>query len=110
MSEIGAFEAKTQFSKLLARVQRGEEITVTLRGKPVARLVPLKPGFDKEQARKAMEDLRAVGRRANLGPFDWNEWKRYRDEGRREPRGPPCPASSSMLRSSSRSSCPTRTA
>lgn len=83
MSEIGAFEAKTQFSKLLQRVQRGEEITVTLRGKPVAKLVPVKPGFDREKARKAMEDLRAIGRRAKLGKFDWEEWKRYRDEGRK---------------------------
>ena len=83
MSEIGAFEAKTHFSKLLARVQRGEEITVTLRGKPVAKLVPLKPGFDREKARKAAEELRALGRRLNLGPFDWEEWKRYRDEGKK---------------------------
>lgn len=83
MSEVGAFEAKTHFSKLLARVQRGEEITVTLRGKPVAKLVPLKPGFDREKARAAAEELRAFGRRLNLGPFDWQEWKRYRDEGKK---------------------------
>lgn len=83
MSEIGAFEAKTHFSKLLARVQRGEEITVTLRGKPVAKLVPLKPGFDREKARKAAEDLRAFAKRLNLGPFDWKEWKQYRDEGKK---------------------------
>jgi prevent-host-death family protein len=83
MAEIGAFEAKTHFSKLLERVQRGEEITVTLRGKPVAKLVPVKPGFDRERARKAAEALRALGKRLNLGPFDWEEWKRYRDEGRR---------------------------
>ena len=83
MSEVGAFEAKTHFSKLLARVQRGEEITVTLRGKPVAKLVPMKPGFDREKARKAMDDLRALGRRLNLGKFDWEEWKRYRDEGKK---------------------------
>jgi len=75
-------KAKTHFSKLLARVRQGEEFTVTLRGKPVAKLVPVKAGFDPEDARKAMEDLRAIGRRAKLGKFDWQEWKRYRDEGR----------------------------
>lgn len=32
--------AKTQFSKLLARVEAGEEITIARNGKPVARLVP----------------------------------------------------------------------
>ena len=83
MSEIGAFEAKTHFSKLLARVQRGEEITVTLRGKPVAKLVPIKPGFDREKAKKAADDLRAFARRLNLGPFNWEEWKQYRDEGKK---------------------------
>ncbi len=63
-------------------MQSGEEITVTLRGKPVAKLVPLTPGFDRAKARKAANALRAFGRRLDLGPFDWEEWKRYRDEGR----------------------------
>ncbi|MGH7988227.1 MAG: type II toxin-antitoxin system Phd/YefM family antitoxin [Candidatus Binataceae bacterium] len=33
-------EAKTRFSKLLRRVQLGEEIVISKAGKPVARLVP----------------------------------------------------------------------
>ena len=33
-------EAKTGFSKLLERVQLGEEIVIAKAGKPVARLVP----------------------------------------------------------------------
>ncbi len=37
---VNVHEAKTQFSKLLARVERGERITVARAGKPVARLVP----------------------------------------------------------------------
>jgi prevent-host-death family protein len=35
-------EAKTQFSKLLARVAAGEEVIITKAGKPVARLLPVK--------------------------------------------------------------------
>ena len=38
---INVHEAKTHFSKLLARVERGERITVARAGKPVARLVPM---------------------------------------------------------------------
>jgi prevent-host-death family protein len=38
--EMGAIEAKDKFSRLLDRVQLGEEIVVTRRGKPVARIVP----------------------------------------------------------------------
>jgi prevent-host-death family protein len=37
---VNVHEAKTHFSKLLARVERGERITVARAGKPVARLVP----------------------------------------------------------------------
>lgn len=34
--------AKANFSKLVARVETGEEITISRRGKPVAKLVPIK--------------------------------------------------------------------
>ena len=34
-------EAKTHFSRLLARVAAGEEIVIAKAGKPIARLVPL---------------------------------------------------------------------
>lgn len=34
-------EAKTQLSKLVARVEAGEEIEIARAGKPVARLVPI---------------------------------------------------------------------
>lgn len=41
--EVNVHEAKTQFSRLLARVAAGEEIIIMKAGKPVARLVPLSP-------------------------------------------------------------------
>jgi prevent-host-death family protein len=41
--EIGAFEAKNTLGSLLDRVERGEEVVITRRGKPVARLVPAEP-------------------------------------------------------------------
>lgn len=37
--EIGTFEAKNRFSELLDRVEKGEEVTITRHGKPVAKLV-----------------------------------------------------------------------
>jgi prevent-host-death family protein len=40
MTIIAAFEAKTKFSELLDRVERGEEIIVTRHGKRVARIIP----------------------------------------------------------------------
>lgn len=44
MTEIGMHEAKTQLSKLVERVEAGEEIVITRRGKPAARLVPERQG------------------------------------------------------------------
>jgi len=38
---VGAFEAKTHLSELLARVEEGEQITITKHGRPVARLTPI---------------------------------------------------------------------
>ncbi|MDX2023852.1 MAG: type II toxin-antitoxin system Phd/YefM family antitoxin [Deltaproteobacteria bacterium] len=40
MAEINVHEAKTHFSRLLARVSAGEEIIIARDGRPVARLVP----------------------------------------------------------------------
>lgn len=37
-------EAKTQLSKLVERVEAGEEIVITRRGEPAARLVPERRG------------------------------------------------------------------
>ncbi len=39
-SPIGAFEAKTQLSRLLREVEQGQRFTISVRGKPVADLVP----------------------------------------------------------------------
>jgi prevent-host-death family protein len=47
MAEIGAFEAKNRLGALLDRAERGEEIVITRRGKPVAKLIPAGPGFEK---------------------------------------------------------------
>lgn len=41
MDTINVYEAKTQLSRLLERVEAGEEVVIARAGKPVARLVPL---------------------------------------------------------------------
>jgi prevent-host-death family protein len=42
MKEVGIYEAKTQLPRLVSEVERGESVTITRHGKPVARLVPLR--------------------------------------------------------------------
>jgi prevent-host-death family protein len=46
MITVNVHEAKTHFSRLLARVSAGEKVVISKAGKPVARLVPF------EQERK----------------------------------------------------------
>lgn len=43
MKSVNVHEAKTHFSRLLARVERGHEVLISRAGKPVARLVPHQP-------------------------------------------------------------------
>lgn len=38
--QVNVYEAKTHLSKLLERVEAGEEIVIARNGRPVARLVP----------------------------------------------------------------------
>ncbi len=41
MTTVGAYEAKTHLPALLAKVERGETVTITRHGRPVAKLVPV---------------------------------------------------------------------
>ena len=82
MREIGAFEAKNKLGQLLDLVERGEEIIITRHGKAAARLVPPAQAFSRDQARAAIKRIRERAEKLKLGPFEWREWKSYRDEGR----------------------------
>jgi prevent-host-death family protein len=83
MREVGAFEAKNKLSELLDLAESGEEIIITRHGKEAARLVPPKGTINRDEARAAMQRIRQRAKEAGHGPFDWEEWKAYRDEGRR---------------------------
>ena len=82
MTEVGIFEAKNKLSELVDRAEAGEELIITRRGKPVAKLVPIKAARDVARARRAGQRIRELAKEMNLGPFNWEEWKKYRDEGR----------------------------
>lgn len=43
MPTVNVHQAKTQLSRLLAQAEAGEEVVITRRGEPVARLVPCHP-------------------------------------------------------------------
>ena len=64
MKTVGAYEAKTHLPRLLEEVAGGEEITITKRGVPVARLVPVQhePRMTVPEIAAAFKELRRGNR------------------------------------------------
>src|SRR5262245_29815974 len=56
-NSVVVFDAKTNLSQLIDRVELGETIVITRLGRPVARLVPYEVGGHREQVREAVEGL-----------------------------------------------------
>ncbi len=48
--KIGLREANQRFSKIMKVVREGEEVTLTERGKPIARIIPITQPDDSEAA------------------------------------------------------------
>lgn len=55
MKTVSARQANHEFSALLSRVERGEEILITKRSKPVAVLLPYRPPMMTAERRKAIQ-------------------------------------------------------
>ncbi len=76
--EIGTFVAKAQLSKLLEQVRKkGERITITRHGVPIARLVPVgkvKPS----NVPDAIEELAEIRKRTKPGKESIRD---FREEG-----------------------------
>jgi len=67
MRAVGAVEAKSRFGQLLDQVEHGEEVLITRRGRPVARLVAAAPSFDRETARRAVAGILETSKGLTLG-------------------------------------------
>jgi len=57
METVGAYEAKTHLTELLKRVAKGERITITKHGIPVATLQPADPAR-KRPVREVIDQLK----------------------------------------------------
>lgn len=65
MQTIGAFEAKTHLSAILAKVKKGEHFIITHRGEPIAEMRPVEEMEEKarsEKRRKAFAHFRKYKR------------------------------------------------
>lgn len=56
MATVNVHEAETHLSRLLARVEAGEEVILARNGRPVARLVPCRPQFGSWKGRITIGD------------------------------------------------------
>lgn len=65
MKTVGAYEAKTHLPRLLGEVAKGETITITKHGVPVAKLVP-PGGVERPDVGKVIEDLIAFRKQLRL--------------------------------------------
>ena len=68
MHTVGVCEAKTHLARLLDRVAGGETVTITRRGRPVARLVPVEDDAA-DRSRRAAQRILARRKRLNRAPF-----------------------------------------
>ena len=71
---VNVHDAKTQLSKLLAEVERGEDVVIARRGQPVARLVRYE-----RKPRAPLGSLKLPG-----PPIDDSVWDPMSDEEARE--------------------------
>lgn len=65
MKSMPIFEAKNRFSELIAAVEHGDQITITRRGVPVARLVAeqigeIEASGQRQRVASALERLRQI--------------------------------------------------
>ena len=80
MAEVGAYEAKTHLPRLLERVRKGERITITKHGTPVAMLVPVEQTGRQRTVAETIEEIRRFRRGRRLDGLTIRE---LIDEGRR---------------------------
>ncbi len=79
MTTVRSYEAKTRLPELPGDVERGEVVTITRRGKPVARIVGAKGA--EEPVAAVVERIKAA--RSERSAVTTEEILSARDEGRR---------------------------
>ncbi len=84
---LSTYEAKTHFSSLIHRANRGEAFIITSHGKPLARILPLETvGIETEKrARKAaaIERIKALQNRTDWPKITAEEARQWAHEGHR---------------------------
>ena len=67
MKTVGAFQAKTQLSQLLDQVEKGEMVTITRHGRPVAILTPVAPARPAKTGQQWLAETKRLRKGITLG-------------------------------------------
>ena len=78
-TEIGAFDAKAKLSQLLQEVKDGHSFTITVRGQPIADLVPSR-AFMEEDVNMAIQMMKNIVKVKGISAKTISTWIK---EGRR---------------------------
>ncbi len=70
MRTAGVREARHDLSGLLDDVRKGREVTITDRGRPVARLVPVRPRLPFPDLKKTRQRMRRVAPALSLAVIE----------------------------------------
>ena len=71
--EIGSFDAKTRLSELLRNVETGERYRITVRGRPVADLVPCSSNAQ-GSAEDAVAQMHSLERISSVSHDNIKDW------------------------------------
>lgn len=63
--DVGIYEAKSKLSQLVEKAEAGEEVILTRRGRPVAKIVTVAPTARRDRAR-LLREIRALARRVKI--------------------------------------------
>ena len=66
MERIGIYDARLRLSELVERVEAGEEVILTRRGRPVVRMTRAMENARAEARAAAAKRIRALSKRMNL--------------------------------------------
>jgi prevent-host-death family protein len=78
---IGSFDAKTRFSELIDQAEKGEDIVITRRGKPVAKIVRIDGAAKDNDKASTWTSIRRI--RNSISGFSVREAYKFRKDGRR---------------------------
>lgn len=63
--DVGIYEAKSRLSQLVEKAEAGEEIVLTRRGRPVAKIVTIGSAPKRDRA-ALLREIRALARRVRI--------------------------------------------